>query len=122
MMMPTSNRPQYHKRMPGGYIDHVCRVVDIALDTKDMWSRYGSIINFTDEELVFSALNHYLGKFGTEENAAYIEQTDQWRKDKLNEILAIFSESGGGHAVVPYAIEKINDSIKYLYIYDNEYP
>jgi len=41
---------------------------------------------------------------------------------KLNEILAIFSESGGGHAVVPYAIEKINDSIKYLYIYDNEYP
>ncbi|MBS1518012.1 MAG: SBBP repeat-containing protein, partial [Bacteroidetes bacterium] len=41
---------------------------------------------------------------------------------KLNEILAIFSESGGGHAVVPYAIEKVNDSIKYLYIYDNEYP
>ncbi|MFZ1461706.1 MAG: T9SS type A sorting domain-containing protein [Ignavibacteria bacterium] len=41
---------------------------------------------------------------------------------KLNEILAIFNESGGGHAVVPYAIEKINDSIKHLYIYDNEYP
>jgi len=86
MMMPASNKPQYHNCMPGGYIDHVCRVVDIALDTKDMWARYGSIINFTDEELVFSALNHDLGKFGTEENAAYIEQTDQWRKDKLNEV------------------------------------
>jgi len=41
---------------------------------------------------------------------------------KLNEILAIYYEGRGGHAVVPYAIENINDSIKYLYIYDNEHP
>ncbi|HEY5125137.1 MAG TPA: T9SS type A sorting domain-containing protein, partial [Ignavibacteria bacterium] len=41
---------------------------------------------------------------------------------KLNEILAIYYNLGGGHAVVPYAIEKINESIKYLYIYDNECP
>jgi hypothetical protein len=34
---------------------------------------------------VFSAINHDLGKFGDENNASYIEQTDQWRRDKLNE-------------------------------------
>jgi len=41
---------------------------------------------------------------------------------KLNGILGIIKTNGGGHAVVPYAIERINDSIKYLYIYDNECP
>jgi hypothetical protein len=40
---------------------------------------------YTTEELVFSAINHDLGKFGDENNASYIEQTDQWRRDKLNE-------------------------------------
>jgi hypothetical protein len=40
---------------------------------------------FTIEELVFSALNHDLGKMGDEEQESYIPQTDQWRKDKLGE-------------------------------------
>jgi hypothetical protein len=35
--------------------------------------------------LVFSALNHDLGKMGSEEEESYIPQTDQWRKDKLGE-------------------------------------
>ena len=41
--------------------------------------------NFTIEELVFSAINHDLGKMGDEENESYIPQTDKWRKDKLGE-------------------------------------
>jgi len=40
---------------------------------------------FTTEELVFSAINHDLGKMGDEENESYIPQTDQWRRDKLGE-------------------------------------
>jgi hypothetical protein len=40
---------------------------------------------FTTEELVFSALNHDIGKIGDTENESYIPQTDQWRKDKLGE-------------------------------------
>jgi hypothetical protein len=40
---------------------------------------------YTLEELVFSALNHDLGKMGSEEEESYIPQTDQWRKDKLGE-------------------------------------
>ena len=40
---------------------------------------------FTKEELIFSALNHDLGKMGSEEEESYIPQTDQWRKDKLGE-------------------------------------
>jgi hypothetical protein len=40
---------------------------------------------FTIEELVFSAINHDLGKMGDEENESYIPQTDKWRRDKLGE-------------------------------------
>jgi len=40
---------------------------------------------FTLEELVFSAINHDLGKMGNEEHESYIPQTDKWRKEKLGE-------------------------------------
>jgi hypothetical protein len=40
---------------------------------------------YTLEELVFSAINHDLGKMGNEDHEAYIPQTDAWRKDKLGE-------------------------------------
>ena len=35
--------------------------------------------SITEEELVFSAINHDLGKMGDEENESYIPQTDKWR-------------------------------------------
>ena len=40
---------------------------------------------FTTEELVFSAINHDLGKMGDEEQDSYIPQDDKWRRDKLGE-------------------------------------
>jgi hypothetical protein len=84
-LMPASHKAQYHNCFPGGYIDHVLRVVNAALKLDNVWREMGMVDTYTIEELVFSALNHDLGKFGTEEQASYIEQTDQWRRDKLNE-------------------------------------
>jgi hypothetical protein len=85
VMMPASHKSQYHNCFPGGYVDHVNRVVDAALQLDAVWRNFGMIDTYTTEELVFSAINHDLGKFGDEQNASYIEQTDQWRRDKLNE-------------------------------------
>jgi len=85
IMMPASHKAQYHNCFPGGYIDHVLRVVNAALKLDNVWREMGMVDTYTIEELVFSAVNHDLGKFGTEEQASYIEQTDQWRRDKLNE-------------------------------------
>ena len=84
-MMPASHKSQYHNCFPGGYIDHVNRVVNAALKIDQVWREFGMVDTYTTEELVFSAINHDLGKFGDEQNASYIEQTDQWRRDKLNE-------------------------------------
>ena len=86
IMMPASHKKEYHNAFPGGYVDHVIRVIDCALKVNNVWIEMGvNNSTYTIEELVFSALNHDLGKIGDEENESYIPQTDQWRKDKLGE-------------------------------------
>ncbi len=85
-MMPAAHKKEYHNAFPGGYVDHVLRVVECALKLNDVWIEMGvDTSTYTKEELVFSALNHDLGKIGDEEHEAYIPQTDQWRKEKLGE-------------------------------------
>jgi hypothetical protein len=86
IMMPASYKKEYHNAFPGGYVDHVIRVIDGALKINDVWKEIGvDQSTYTTEELVFSALNHDLGKIGDENHESYIPQTDQWRKDKLGE-------------------------------------
>jgi hypothetical protein len=86
MLMPASYKKEYHNAFPGGYVDHILRVVDCALKLNDIWIEMGvDDTTYTKEELIFSALNHDLGKIGNEEHESYIPQTDQWRKDKLGE-------------------------------------
>ena len=86
MLMPAAHKKEYHNAFPGGYVEHVNRVVRCALKQRDLWKEEGAYMTtFTEEELVFSAINHDLGKMGDEENESYIPQTDKWRRDKLGE-------------------------------------
>ena len=86
MLMPAAHKKEYHNAFPGGYIDHVNRVIECALLQSELWERMGAdMTTFTKEELVFSAINHDLGKMGDEEQDSYIPQTDKWRRDKLGE-------------------------------------
>ena len=86
ILMPAAHKKEYHNAFPGGYVDHVNRVVRCALKQYELWKEEGTdITTFTIEELVFSAINHDLGKMGDEEQDSYIPQTDKWRKEKLGE-------------------------------------
>jgi hypothetical protein len=86
MLMPASHKKEYHNAFPGGYVDHVLRVVQSALKLNKVWVEMGvDTSTYTVEELVFASLNHDLGKMGDEQNESYIPQTDQWRKEKLGE-------------------------------------
>jgi hypothetical protein len=86
IMMPAAHKKEYHNSFPGGYVDHVIRVINCAIELHNLWEKMGADSStYTREELIFSALNHDLGKMGDEEHEAYIPQTDQWRKDKLGE-------------------------------------
>ena len=86
MLMPAAHKKEYHNAFPGGYVEHVNRVVRCSLKQSTLWKEEGAdMTTFTEEELVFSAINHDLGKMGDEENESYIPQTDKWRRDKLGE-------------------------------------
>ena len=86
ILMPASHKKEYHSAFPGGYVDHVNRVVDASLKMYGVWEQFGmDTSTFTIEELVFSAINHDLGKMGDSEHEAYIPQTDKWRREKLGE-------------------------------------
>ena len=85
-LMPAAHKKEYHNAFPGGYVEHVNRVVRCSLKQAELWKEEGADMDtFTVEELVFSAINHDLGKMGDEENESYIPQTDKWRRDKLGE-------------------------------------
>jgi hypothetical protein len=86
MLMPASYKKEYHNAFPGGYVEHILRVIRCAIKQAELWNDEGADMStFTLEELVFSALNHDLGKMGSEEEESYVPQTDQWRRDKLGE-------------------------------------
>ena len=86
ILMPAAHKKEYHNAFPGGYVEHVNRVIKCSLKQSELWIEMGvDDSTYTLEELVFSALNHDLGKMGSEEEESYIPQTDQWRKDKLGE-------------------------------------
>jgi hypothetical protein len=87
ILMPASHKVQYHNCFPGGYVDHVNRVVKGALATHKVWEEFeADITTYTIEELVFSAINHDLGKMGDADHEAYLPQTDNWRKNNLGEM------------------------------------
>lgn len=86
ILMPASHKKEYHSAFPGGYVDHVNRVVRCSLKQYNIWEEEGmDTSTFTIEELIFSAINHDLGKMGDETQDAYIPQTNKWRKDNLGE-------------------------------------
>jgi hypothetical protein len=77
-LAPASSRASYHNAFPGGYVDHVNRVVESAIKVTTLWSEMGATINFSMEELVFSAINHDLGKLGRDGQPAYIPNDSEW--------------------------------------------
>ena len=86
VMAPASGKSWYHSAFAGGYVDHVNRVVEYAVKQMRLYKEMGGTIDFTEEELVFAALFHDLGKLGDGEQPNYIPQTDKWRQDKLSEM------------------------------------
>lgn len=96
---PASGKSHYHNAYPGGYIDHILRVMDCAIELSKTYKRMGGNINFTKQEIVFSALHHDLGKLGEPNVPYYVDQDSDWHR-KRGEFY------------------KINDSIQYLKVPD----
>lgn len=86
LLYPAATKNEYHSAFPGGYVMHVNSVIKASIELYSMWEKFGADVSkFTLEELVFSAINHDLGKISIHEKEQYITQTDEWRKNKLGE-------------------------------------
>ena len=83
---PASGKAHYHNAMVGGYVEHVLHVTDCALKIKNLWESERAMINFTDEELIFAAMHHDLGKVGDLDNDYYIPQDSEWHRKNRGEI------------------------------------
>ena len=83
---PASGKAAYHNAMVGGYVEHVLHVTDCALKIKNLWESERAMINFTDEELIFAAIHHDLGKVGDLDNDYYIPQDSEWHRKNRGEI------------------------------------
>lgn len=75
---PASGRLLYHNCYDGGYIDHIFNVTKNALKVKELFASQGGTIDFTDEELIFAALHHDLGKLGIKGQLHYLPNTNKW--------------------------------------------
>ena len=95
VLMPAAHTTKYHNCFPGGYVEHVNRVVRCSLAQYELWENMGcDMETFSKEELVFSAINHDLGKVGDSANDLYIPSKDDWRKKNLGELYTFNGEVG----------------------------
>jgi len=80
---PASGKAHYHNAFPGGYLDHVLRVVETTLQVAGMYKKMGGNINFTKQEAIFAALHHDLGKLGEPANTPYyLDQDSDWHRKR----------------------------------------
>ena len=78
MFAPASGKEHYHNCHAGGYVEHVLHVTKCAKQLLKLWSGNGANINFTEEELVFAAVHHDLGKIGDLAEDYYVPQDNDW--------------------------------------------
>ena len=83
IFMPASSMEHFHNAFAGGYVDHVLRVMDCALTLHNTWTVMGADMSgYTEEELMFAAMHHDLGKAGFpgEGNEVYQVETSDWHR------------------------------------------
>jgi hypothetical protein len=80
---PASMCEHFHLCHPGGYLQHIMNVVKMSFASKKLFEIAGAKIDFTDEQMVFAALHHDLGKLGDPEFGEYYAPQDQdWKYKK----------------------------------------
>lgn len=92
IMAPASGKEEYHNCYVGGYVDHVIHVVETAQEMSKTYEKCGGDITWTNEELVFSALHHDLGKVGDLTGEYYVPQDNDWRRKTLGEVFTQSTE------------------------------
>lgn len=89
LLAPASSKEHYHGAHPGGYMEHVLNVYNIAMDLYKIWEKYSVSIDYTLEEIAMVTLFHDLGKMGDLTEEFYFPQDNDWRRQNMGEIYKI---------------------------------
>jgi hypothetical protein len=92
MLAPASSLEHFHLAFTGGYCMHIKNVVDASLLVAKAFKHMGGTINFTKEELVFTALNHDLGKVGDGKVPYYIPCQSDWHRKNQGKMFDVNPE------------------------------
>lgn len=83
---PASGKKHFHYAHTGGYIQHIFNVEKGSRGAAKLFEALGGEIDWTEEERIFAALHHDLGKLGDETGPYYIPNTEQWSIEKRGEL------------------------------------
>jgi len=100
---PASGSKHYHNAYIGGYIDHIFNVCKNALKMRDLFVAQGGVVDFTEEELIFSCLHHDLGKLGIKGELHYLPNDNDWQVKNQGKLF------------------KTNDNISYMSLTDRTF-
>jgi len=78
MFCPASGKTFFHNAYVGGYMDHIFNITRAAKALKILYEKMGATADFTDEELMFAAIHHDLGKLGDAEFEHFIPEDSEW--------------------------------------------
>ena len=92
MLSPASGNVNYHNAYEGGYIDHVMNVARNSLRMMKLYKEAGGTINFSQEELLFAAFHHDLGKLGSKGKVHYVTNPSDWHVKNQGKIYVSNSE------------------------------
>jgi hypothetical protein len=84
---PASVCEHFHLAYPGGYLIHVMNVIKLSAAQSKLFEMAGCKIDYTDEERIFAAMHHDLGKLGMpasegEGGPYYVPQDEDWKSRK----------------------------------------
>jgi len=91
---PASGSTKYHGAWPGGLLAHTWAVIEggLAIEQTLRSFRPGVDPNNTlalTRSIIKAGFLHDLGKIGDGRNPYYIDQDNEWRRDKLGEVYTI---------------------------------
>ena len=82
ILAPASGKVHFHNCWPGGYLDHVLRVMETTLKITKLYKESGGTVDFTMEEAIFAAMHHDLGKLGSPGLPYYVDQDSDWHRGR----------------------------------------
>jgi hypothetical protein len=78
---PASAKVHYHNAYPGGYLDHILKVIEASDYVTRLFRKLQGEPGFTESERIFAAMHHDLGKLGDEDGPYYYPENDPyWHK------------------------------------------